>query len=107
MFTTRRRRRAESLVVDLDERASLAEGTVVDAVVVARVARLPLLRLEGTVVLTPARALPAARPVVEARVPVEQARELASPPSHRNNGAGAIGAELPEVTRRLARLRRR
>lgn len=105
MFTTRRRRRAEPLVV-LGERASLAEGTVVDAVVVARVVRLPLLRLEGTVVLTPGRALPVARPVVLAAEPVERPLAGAPQASDRSNGAAAIGADLPEVARRLARLRR-
>lgn len=107
MFTTRRRRRAEPLVVDLGERASLAEGTVVDAAIVARLARLPLLRLEGTVVLTPGRAMPAPELAAAAPLPVEQPIAPALPASDRTNGAAPIGADLPEVARRLARLRRR
>jgi hypothetical protein len=82
------------VVVDLSEERSLAEGTVVDAAIVARLARIPLLRLEGTVVLTPGRAVPtlSTLPAVPTRSEPERA-------------GGEIGAALPDVARRLERLR--
>ena len=94
----RRRRRAEGpppVVLDVEGDRSLAGGTVVDAAIVARLARIPLLRLEGTVVLTPGRVPP---PAVGPTV-----RIVAGSVEPRTDGG--IGAGLPGVARRLEELR--
>jgi len=110
MFQARRRRRAEPIVVDVGEGGSLAEGTIVDTAIVARLARVPLLRLEGTVVLTPARALAAPPPLPSLPAPpptVVGSVEPSPLPPASSNGNGRIGASLPDIARRLERLRGR
>lgn len=108
MFRARPRRRAEPIVVDLGERGSLAEGTVVDTAIVARLARIPLLRLEGTVVLTPGRARVAPAPLHALPAPpVSPPTVVGSvePPRAPPNRHHRIGSDLPDVARRLERLR--
>jgi len=116
-----RRRRARPLVVDIDPEGSLANGTVVDTRIVARLGKVPLLRLEGTVVLTPGRAHATAPPTVPITVPGElepapappvapAVAQLPAPEAAETtqaDGDGRIGADLPDLAERLARLRQR
>ena len=83
-----------------DDGDSLAHGVLVDTRIVARVLRVPLLRLEGVVVLSPMSAarddnhpvvMAAPAPLVVGRSPASDGR--------------AIGDGLADVAQTLARLR--
>ena len=84
---------------------------MVDTAIVARLARIPLLRLEGTVVLTPGRVRAAPPPLPSLPAPpqstVRGEVEPAPLPPASSNGNGRIGANLPDIARRLERLRGR
>ena len=79
---------------------SLAHGVVVDTRIVARLFRLPVLRLDGVVLLSPTAATDVDVPPV---VVPSTATEVVDPV--RPTDGDAIGDELTEVARTLARLR--
>jgi hypothetical protein len=93
---------------------SLAQGVVVDTRIVARLFRIPILRLDGIVLLTPTPSVePSLPPVVSSAVFSDGSSEGSSagssgaarvqPVSLRTDGA--IGNDLDEVARTLGRLR--
>jgi len=98
MLHARRPRRVEPVVVAMstDGDASLAHGVVIDAHLVARLGRIPLLRVEGTIVLGPAQVTHG--PGTEGQY-VRGVAEVAA-------SDGVIGAELAGVAEALQRLRR-
>lgn len=104
------RRRAEPIIVDVvDDDASLAHGVVVETHIVARLARVPLLRIDGNVVLIPAhsvRSTRAAPPGPSAATPSKlhpgEQMSLAST----SGDESSIGANLLVVAQTLARLRK-
>ena len=92
--TSARRTDPVRVAVSSDEDATLSHGVVIDTHLVARVARVPLLRVDGTVVLGPGH--------VAGRPPVEVPRVVTLTPDVVD---GTVGAELPALAERLRRLR--
>jgi hypothetical protein len=86
--------------VSSDEDATLAHGVVIDTHLVARVARVPLLRVDGTVVLGPGQV--DGRPPVTVTPVVDLPAEAVGAS---DDGGDAVGAELPGLAERLRRLR--
>ena len=74
-----------------DGDASLADGVLVETRIVARLLRMPILRLDGVVVLSPVRS-----------GPVDVGTSVVVRP---DVGGGPIGADLPRVADTIARLR--
>jgi hypothetical protein len=100
MLLARRPRRAEPVLVAVsaDGDASLAHGVVIGAHLVARLGRVPLLRVEGTVVLSPGQV----SSVRQIHIQDHGYGEVAAS----NAADGLIGADLAGVARALHRLRR-
>lgn len=100
MLLARRPRRAEPVLVAVsaDGDASLAHGVVIGAHLVARLGRVPLLRVEGTVVLSPGQV----SSVRQIHIQDHGYGEVAVS----NAADGLIGADLAGVARALHRLRR-
>ena len=82
-----------------DGEQSLAHGVVVETRIVARLLRMPLLRLDGVIVLSPSQ------PAPDAPVVVVALSDSDSPISRAFSDGRTIGADLGEVARTLARLR--
>lgn len=100
MLLARRPRRPEPVLVAVsaDGDASLAHGVVIGAHLVARLGRVPLLRVEGTVVLSPGQV----SSVRQIHIQDHGYGEVAAS----NDADGLIGADLAGVARALHRLRR-
>jgi hypothetical protein len=103
-----RRRRSPDrrpVVGRVDSEQSLAHGVVVETRIVARLLRMPLLRVDGVIVLSPSQPEPEAlRPVV-VPLPDPEPHPEPLPVAGRPSDAGRVGADLGEVARTLARLR--
>ena len=104
MLLARRPRRAEPVLVAVsaDGDASLAHGVVIGAHLVARLGRVPLLRVEGTVVLSPGQV----SSVRQIHIQDHGYGEVAASNAASNAADGLIGADLAGVARALHRLRR-
>jgi hypothetical protein len=78
----------------------MAHGVVVETRIVARLLRMPLLRLDGVIILSPSQ------PAAEATGPVVVPFSNDDPADNRPiSDGGTVGADLGEVARTLARLR--
>lgn len=88
-----------TVVVRGDGDRSLARGVVVDIRIVARLFRLPVLRLDGVVLLSPRVTLDEEPPVVARSTPTVV---LDPPPPSEGT---VIGQDLDRVQRTLSRLR--
>ena len=88
------------MAVRPDGHGSLAHGVVVDTRIVARLFRVPILRVDGIVVLSPGRFETESEPPQVVSPPDLPAPAAPSPPH-----AGVIGDDLSDVSRTLARLR--
>ena len=89
-----------AVVVGGDGESSLAHGVVVETRLVVRLLRMPLLRLDGLIILSPNSPTPGSvSPMV-----VQFTDDDSAADGH-FSGGGTVGADLGEVARILARLR--